>query len=259
MSGLMCRLSVQTDAARSVDLVLPATAPVAELLPTIVTLTGAPPEPGGWYLSRLGGGRVDESISLCQNMIDDGDLLVLTPGPVPPLSTRPRDAVELTATAAVSPASSSAIPQVVFLWAVVLTAVFAVRDGGAVFGSLIAAVGCVAAAVSAGRSGHPISAVLGCAAIALGAAAGSLAVPSAPSAPNVLLAAVAAISVSVVLLRGCPEALPLAAGTVGCCVPIALTAALATARHLPTGALGAAVSTVALTVLSAAPRLALSA
>ncbi|MEZ0050624.1 type VII secretion integral membrane protein EccD [Mycobacterium sp. MAA66] len=259
MSGLICRLSVQTDAARSFDLVLPATAPVAELLPTIVTLTGAPPELGGWYLSRLNGGRVDESISLCQNMIEDGELLVLTPAPVPPMSTRPRDAVELTAAAAVSPASSSAIPQMVFLWAVVLTAVFAGRHGGALFGSLAAAAGCVAAAVSAGRSDHPIGAVLGCAAIIFGSAAGFLAVPSGPSAPNALLAAVAAISASVVLLRSCPEALPVAAGTVGCCVPIALTAALATARHLPTGALGATVSTLALTVLSAAPRLALSA
>lgn len=260
MSGSMCRLSVQAGAGGAIDLVLPATPPVAELLPTIVELTGAPSDPGGWRLSRLNGRRVDESISLYQNMIDDGDLLILTSSSVPLLPARPREAAELTATTAASPEASSAIPRLVFLWAVVITALIICWHGGTVSGSLAATAGCVAAAVTAaliGRSDRPSALTLGCAAIVFGAAAGFLAVPSQPSAPNALLAAAAAMSASVVLLRICPSALPLAAGTVGCCLPIALTAALATARQLPPGAIGAMLSTVALTVLSAAPRLAL--
>lgn len=242
-----------------VDLVLPRTPPVAALLPTVVELVGA--DPGRWRLSRLGGQCLNESISLQQNMIDDGDLLVLTPAEVPPQPPRQRDVFELSATtsAAPSPGTPSAIPRVVFLWTVVLTAFIACAHGGALSGALGAAFGCLgslAAVRAISPADRPASLVLCCAAIIFAAAAGFLTVPSWPSAPNALLAATAASAVAWAVTRLHHRALTLGAATASLCVPVALTTAAATAHPLPPDALGALLSVLALTALSAAPRVA---
>jgi type VII secretion integral membrane protein EccD len=259
VSGSVCRLSVQAGEGHAVDLVLPRTPPVAALLPTIVDLAGA--EPGGWRLSRPDGRHVDDSISLQQNMIEDGDLLLLTTDEPPPLPPRQPDVFELTAATAAAPSSelSSPIPRVLFLWSVISTAAVACAHGGARSGAVCAALGCVgslAAAHATDRTDRSVSWVLCGAAIVFGVAAGFLAVPSPPSAPNVLLAAAAGSAVACAVLRLHRWALVLGAATVSLGVPVALTAAIATVHPvLPTPA-GAVLSALALTVLSAAPRLA---
>lgn len=260
MSGSVCRLSVQAGDGHAVDLVLPHTPPVAALLPTIVALTGA--EPGGWRLSRTDGRQLDQSISLRQNMIDDGDLLILSGDDLPPLSPRQLDVFELAATrpAPSPPDATSPIPGMMFLWAVVVTAAMACAHGGLPGGALAAVLGCAGCLV-AGRQADRIDAgvalLLCCAAIPFAAAAGFLAVPSRPSAPNVLLSAVAASAVAWVVVRMRRRALVLGAATVSSAAPVALTAAIAALCPLPPEAVGAALAVLALTVLSAAPRLAM--
>lgn len=258
MSESLCRLSVQADAGDPVDLALPRTAPVAALLPAIVALTGV--EPGTWRLNRTDGHYLDESISLRQNMIDDGDLLILSSEELPPLPHRPFDAFELAATTDVpSTGSPSAIPKIAFVWAVVTACAAACARGGlpgGAVGAALACAGCLAAIRPTRRADPTTVTVLCCAAIIFGASAGFLAVPSSPSAPNVLLAAVAASAVAWLVIRLHPPALVLGAATVSLCAPLALTAAPAIIRPLPTEALGAVLSTLALTALSFAPRLA---
>lgn len=258
MSGLLCRLSVQAGAGDPVDLALPRTAPVAALLPAIVALTGV--EPGTWRLNRTDGRDLDESISLRQNMIEDGDLLILSSEELPPLPPRPFDAFELAATTdAPSTGSPSAIPRIAFVWAVVVTAAAACARGGFLGTALSAALGCAGclAAIRPTRRADPATVtVLCCAAIVFGAAAGFLAVPSGPSAPNVLLATVAASTVAWLVMRLHPPALVLGAATISLCAPLAVAAVPMIIRPLPAEAPAAGVSALALTALSFAPRLA---
>jgi type VII secretion integral membrane protein EccD len=251
-------LSVQPGAGDPVDLTLSCTAPLAALLPDIVALTRV--EPGGWRLSRTDGRDLDESNSLRQNMIEDGDLLILSRDELPPLPPRPFDAFELAAaTDAPSIGAPSAIPRLAFVWAVVVTCTVTCARGGFLGGSMSAALACAGclAAIRPTRRAEPASVMtLCCAAIVFGASAGFLAVPSSPSAPNVMLATVAASAVAWLVVRLHAEALVLGAGTVSLCAPLVLTAVPAIVRSLPAEALGAGISALALTTLSFAPRLA---
>jgi len=251
-------LSVQPGASDPVDLALPRTAPVAALLPAIVALTGV--EPGGWRLCHTDGRDLDESISLRRNMIEDGDLLILSSEELPPLPPRPFDAFELAATTDAPPIGSlSAVPRIAFVWAVVIVCAAACARGGFLGGAVSAVLGCAGclASIRPTRRTDPAAAMmLCCAAIVFGATAGFLAVPSTLSAPNMMLAMVAASAVAWLVARLHPPALVLGAAAVSLCAPLALTAAPAIILPLSTEALGAGVSVLALTGLSFAPRLA---
>ncbi len=72
----------------AVDLALPRNADVGLLVPSIVDLVRrdtAPAEVGRWRLARIGGSLLDESMTLNENNVRDGDLLVLTAGEAPAL------------------------------------------------------------------------------------------------------------------------------------------------------------------------------
>src|SRR4051812_3420890 len=86
MPDSVCRLSVQ-HGPDTVDLSLPSQTPVGLLLPSIVDLVHggrvASEEGRQWYLSRVGDARLDEAVSLHDNAIHDGELLLLTTTPTP--------------------------------------------------------------------------------------------------------------------------------------------------------------------------------
>jgi len=253
MSTALLRLTVQAGDHRAVDLVLPAAPPLGALLPTIVDLAGAPH--GAWHLTCLDGRRLDDSISLRANMIDDGDLLSLIPESVAPLPCRAPDAFELTATLAASPQGDPLVSRMTFCWAIVLSAVLICARGGSPIAAAVAALCCAFAIVAAGRT---LPLLFSSIAIVLGAATGFLAVPSPPSAPNVLLAATAAALVSWIVMRLYPQNLTIGTTAVSFGMPIALTAGVATVHPLPLHALGAGLGAVAWTVLTLAPRSAVS-
>jgi type VII secretion integral membrane protein EccD len=201
----VCRLSIQSDRdgqPATVDVALPVGTPVGVLLPTIVALAGQPPResPQCWRLDRMSGPSLDESITLAENGVHDGELLVLAASdavPLGPVRWGPcRTVAEAGTAAEVTPFTS----EVACIWAAVLgsLALCTGLTGHPGIHLLIAAIGtCIAAAVAVtGRSAA--SAV---ASVSLAAATGFLTVPSGPDPANVFLAAAAATSMSLVLLR----------------------------------------------------------
>jgi type VII secretion integral membrane protein EccD len=73
---------------RRLDLVLPSTLSVAELLPELVRLGGGPPEAGelrAWSLTRPTGPDIAPSATLREAGVRDGDVLVLRHEHAPPL------------------------------------------------------------------------------------------------------------------------------------------------------------------------------
>ena len=71
----------------ALDVVLPSGIPVEELVPAIVDLIGgaASGAPKRWRLDRPVGERLEESLSLCDNGVRDGDLLILDSAEAPRL------------------------------------------------------------------------------------------------------------------------------------------------------------------------------
>ena len=71
----------------AVDVALPSGASVADLLPALVELVDERIAPDGaarrWRLNRLAGGSLEESLSLTDNGVQDGEFLILTPDDAP--------------------------------------------------------------------------------------------------------------------------------------------------------------------------------
>jgi type VII secretion integral membrane protein EccD len=201
----VCRLSVQSDQDGqpvTVDMALPSGTPVGVLLPTIVALTEQPSGeyPQCWRLDRVSGPSLDESITLAENGVHDGELLVLATSDAPALGVVRWGAFRSTAEAGSPGGSSPAMAGVACIWAAVLAslALCANPIGLSSIHLLVAAIGaCIAAAVTITGQGTA-SAV---ASVSLAAATGYLTVPSGPGPANVFLAVAAAASMSLVLLR----------------------------------------------------------
>src|ERR1700738_447659 len=86
MPDPLCRLSIQ-HGPHTVELALPKEPPVGLLLPSIVDLVhrgGVDIDEGRqWHLSRVGQEGLDAAVSLHDNPIRDGELLLLTTTPTP--------------------------------------------------------------------------------------------------------------------------------------------------------------------------------
>lgn len=84
------------------DLVLPADRPLGELVPSIVdAVFTETPGPRHWQLTRIGGHRLEPSLSLRDNAVADGDLVLLTELVLP--SPRPLPTEDSVLVAAGSP------------------------------------------------------------------------------------------------------------------------------------------------------------
>lgn len=255
------RIRIQADRGGdpvAVDLALPSATPVGELLPAIVALVEAPTAPDavvrGWRLDRITGGPLSESLSLRDNAIHDGDLLILAPEHAPPLGLmRLEPCREVAATRLASPVTGAPLPGMAGILAAVLAAVVLAWSGVAGHSAanlIVAAIGACAAAAAAFTTGHPT--VPGVAAVALAAATGFLAVPSGPAAPNVFLAAAAAFAATLVVQRLSELPSPAWSATAS----LAVLVALGTVVAMPVAMVGAVLSTASLGLLTLAPRIA---
>ena len=230
---------------------LPAGMPVAALLPAIVELAGQPPSesPQGWRLDRIGGPTMDELITLGDNDVHDGDILVLAPSDAPPLGLLQWDPCRTVAEAGSSPDAGSVRSEVSCVWAAVVGSLALCwgAAGQLAIHLLIAAIGtCTAAGFAiAGRSAAP-----GLASVPLAAAAGFLAVPSGPGAANVFLAAVAAATMSLLMLRWVDDGSSTLAATACFSTLVAVTGVAPVVGAVPVATVGAALTVVALGALA---------
>lgn len=247
------RITVHADGAggrQAYDLVVCAHTPVAELLPGLVDVVAGDAEGGvRWRLSHTMGPPLDESMSLTDNGIHDGDVAILT-------SDRGRVhgllAVEPVRAIAGAGGRVSGIALVDLCWAWLMLTVSVVMSGS---GSLADAgvIACCAAATCwravAGR--RPALAVTG---VTVAGAAGFTAVPSVAAAPNVLLGAAVVFAASATMSRLVREART-ALTAVGSAAALAVAVAAVTAGYaLPLAAAGVAMTVGGFALLTVAPR-----
>ncbi len=274
------RVSLYADAL-NVDLTLPAAVPVAALLPPIrdvlATHTGFGYEvraPQRYQLSCPGMDPLDSSMTLAENDIHDGAVLVLTrsstelPAPVVDDSAQ---AVSVTLAAVARPWTRRAArltAAAVTAWLASLGGALLVRNtfslglshqaGAGAVG--VAGCGALLAAVIAHRvyRDEITGLTFGLLATGFAGIAGFLAVPDGPGAPNVLLAAMAAGvgSVSARWLTGCGF---VTFTTVACvAMSIAGAALAAVITTVPMHVIGALSVLVSMGLLEAAARISIA-
>jgi type VII secretion integral membrane protein EccD len=260
----VCRLSIQTgsdDDVRTVDVAVCAQTPVEMLLPAVNDVAQLwPPAHGthGWRLDRPVGGPLDDSMSLEANGVRDGELLVLTAVHAPSPRSIFWEPARAVASAGSPPHDCDwELRAAVCMWAVLVAGAALAWSGVTTHAAghlIVAACGAFAVCWAALLARSPTLSVAGA---TLAAAAGFLAVPSGPSAPNVLLAASAASAVAVVMKRLTGGASAALTATATCSALIAAATAAATFAVLPVATLGAALTTGALGLLELAPRVAI--
>ncbi|WP_454788755.1 type VII secretion integral membrane protein EccD [Mycolicibacterium lutetiense] len=249
----------------TVDLSLPAAMTVGELLPWIVDTLGAGDgTPRRWQLAHLSGHSLDESATLVQNDVHDGDLLVLAGARENPTPDRsPTAALTVDPTEDALPAG---LRVAACLWACALGVVALTWAGLASQGlDRIAVAATVAAAVTGvavaaprfGLSSAKV-ATLNVAALAHVAVLGFLVVPAGPAPANFFLAATAAGSLGAVLMRvsGCGTEILLAVVTVAGVVAVATGFAALWPSATPV--LGSLVSALGVGLLPLTPRLSIA-
>jgi type VII secretion integral membrane protein EccD len=255
----VCRLSIQSDRdgqPATVDVALPVGTPVGALLPAIVALAGQPSResPQCWRLDRMSGSSLDESNTLAENDVHDGELLVLATSDAEPLGLLRWGPCRTVAEAGSEGETTPLLSEVACIAAAALASLalctgFTGHQG---IHLLVAAIGtCIAAAVAVtGRTAA--SAV---ASVSLAAATGFLAVPSGPGPANVFLAAAAAASMSLVLLRWTdhwPSTL-VATACLSALVAVAVITPLVAV--VPVGTVGTVLAVAALGVLAMSGRM----
>ena len=270
MPDALCWLSV-AHGPHTVDVALPMDAPVGTLLPSIVDLvhqgTVAADEARQWHLSRVGDQRLDEAMSLEDNAIRDGDLLLLTTKAAPAAVWSQDDpwhaAVDTMDARRPPPRAVSAVvclcTAVIGAAALVWSGAVTHAIGHVITAGVMAAVAAVAVVAMRRAHADPVlSVALSVITIVFAAAAGFLAVPAGPSMASSLLATAVACSTSVLLLRVTQ------CGAI-CLTALAALTALTSAASacgviwsLPIPTTGAALSVLSLGTLGLAARLSLA-
>lgn len=266
MPDTLCRIAVHLigpDGPTAVDLVLPAYSPLGELLPSIVEVAfGASPPPRHWYLSHAAGPALDTSLSLRDNDVRDGDMLVLATRRIAAprrLPTEPCGVVAADAGLGATASHRAAVTAAGLLGAVVSAAALIMcGDAGSgmwpLFSAAAAAVGAAGASVVAGRGDRHVSTMLDSAAAIFAMAAGVLAVPGAPWQAVFLLSSAAALAISMVLLRMAADDAVLA-GLAAFSAAAAASATMCLSLMSGPAVAGAALAVVSLGALSVAPKL----
>lgn len=250
----------------AVDLTLPADSPIAVLIPPIVDVvlngSATAAAPLRWHLARIGGRPLDTSMTLRENDVHDGDLILLTadPGPLP--RSRPGDASAIVAEVANPLPTQWPGAFTVSGIAVTIVSAAALAATGLAAGSTMhlwtAATLSAAGATSAvliGRPAHRMSLVVSVAAVSFAMVTGFLAVPDASWAPKLLLTATPAFAVSILLLHMARRAPTVLASFAAATCALAATGAIGMSAELSFRALGATLTVLSLAALSGAPKL----
>lgn len=270
----LCRLTVRAHRlglTAAVDVALPARLEIGEMLPAVVDLVGEPKEATGWdvaepwRLSRLDGSALDESMTLHENGIRDGDVLLLsTEALIPQRSFNDLSHYVVDASASVDRdrGGSRRIGALSCFWSAGFGAAALVWQSHATVGSRAVVAGIVAlmataAAIVASRvDAQPLPTLtLGMAAAAFGAVAGFLMVPGGPAPPNFFLAATVCSAVSTVLLHVTSRGTTLFITIATVSTVAAIATAIVAIWPAPTRAVGAVLAAASLAMLSAAAKL----
>ncbi|MCT7658117.1 type VII secretion integral membrane protein EccD [Mycobacterium deserti] len=264
-----CRLTVQHcvgDDLTAVDLALPRAMQVGQLLPAIVDIvsgaTVLPLTPHRWRLSRLGGPRLDETKTLAENDIRDGDLLLLTATDPPPPVWVAADPCHTVANIAdTGTEHDSRIVAIIGCLVSNCCAAAALAWSSAAPVAHLTGAACLALGAAAGavtmrraRNDESLATTLSVVAVVFAAVTGALAVPAGPAAAHALLAASAAFSVSTLLARLAQAGRTWLTATATVALASAAVALATLNWNLSSAATGAVLATLALAVLSVAPR-----
>lgn len=272
MPDSLCRLTVAAcseDAHCAVDLALPADMYIGQLMPAILDIVHCdsvlPVTGRRWWLSRLGDSPLDESMTLNDNNIRDGDVLLLTatePSAPERVVCDPSHALARHGSGGGGPILRTVPAICCVLLCAVGAATLAWSAARTPSAAHIATGACVAVAAVVGavvvRRRHYLSVPLSLIAVFFAAAVGFLAVPPGPPGTGLLLACAAAFAAAILMLRvtGCGRICLTAIATVS-----ALTGAVAIAVvmwGLQANAAGAALATISLATLGVAPRLSMA-
>jgi type VII secretion integral membrane protein EccD len=258
----VCRLSIQVERGDQhvvVDVALPSGAPLGTLLPDIVELAGQTSDewPRGWRLDRTSGASLDESITLAENGVHDGEVLVLAASDAPPLGLARWDPCRLVADTGLPTAEGRPFPfELISAWTAVVGAV-ALCTGVTGHSGIHLLVAAIATCVAVALAVTVPSPAAGVAAASLASATGFLAVPSGPGAANVFLAAVAATSVAALMLRWADDASSTLVATV-CFSALAAVAVIPPVlAAVPVAVVGATLTVAALGLLTVSGRAAI--
>jgi type VII secretion integral membrane protein EccD len=268
----LCRVAVQThgvDCSFAADLVLPNGIELGELIPTVVGIVAGDAETDTitrrWVVSRLDGSVLDESKTLHENGVRDGDVLILTTTDIRPLVDGAHDLCHAVADSSGSEHNSrlaQRMSAVACLWFTGVGVVSLASSGQASMYSRAGIAALVAAAAGAGSmvagrvAADPLPALaLGITAASFAAVAGFLAVPGGPAPPNFLLAAVVGVAVTFALRHVNQPAATCFTAIAAFCATAAITAAIVTIWPVPAATIGAMLTAASLALLSAATKL----
>lgn len=259
----------------AVDVTLPAGIPVAALIPAVVDILGVDHpdhEALRYRLSAPGASGLDPSMTLAQQDIGDGAILVLSRRSAPLPAPRYFDvaeAVSATLHTATTPGSGASRAGAARLIGAAAAMLFAAVGGLLIvrnaFGSN--ADRDVTALVSAGALALGLAAIahrgyrdstaglaMSLIATAFAAVAGFVAVPGAPGAPNVLLAAAVAGVAAVVAMRVSGCGVITLTAVAGCAVVIALAGLVGVVTAAPLRVVASAAALVSVGLLPVAAR-----
>lgn len=265
MGDPLCRVSIHS-AARpgAVDLVLPRHAEVGLLLPDIVDLvTGdrtADAAPQGWRLDRLCGARCDESMTLLECGVSDGEVMMLSPVGAPAPGPLPEDPFRTVCDTAAGPDPHREVPAVLWacpgLVAVIALGYSGTRGGAPMVAAGTAALSAAACFVAAWRQ-DAMRTILHLLAVGFIGLAGFLAVPVAGGVPGVALGASAGCAAAVWLRRTAGGDLWLLTGVATACAAVAVVTVFALLVPVGITASGAALGMLSLGLLGASARITL--
>jgi type VII secretion integral membrane protein EccD len=269
MPGSLCRLTVACctdDTHRAVDVELPADIDIGRLLPQIVdivqpdaaSMTGL-----DWRLSRLGQPPIDESETLNDNDVRDGDVLLLTttePSVAQWASCDPCHAMAADGTAAPAPRVLAAISCVLLCGlgaAVLVWPAAGVATTGRLVVATSLAIAAVAGTIAATRlhTDTGICVALSLIAVLYAGGVGVLTVRSGTAVSGLLLASAAVFAASILVLRvtGCGRIYLTATATLSALSVAAAAASVSWGLGL--NGCGAMLVALSLSTLAFAPRL----
>ena len=245
------------------DLALPAGCPLGVLMPAMVeAVAGATPaQPLRWYASRLAGDRLDGALTLDEQGVADGELIVVSSArPVAAQRVHGDTAAAVLAVAEHRTVETCRVAPWVGLLGCVAAASALMWPGSpstVLHFWVAAALSAVAAAAALARCGSGAEPA-GSAAVVFAACAGRLAVPEAPWPATLLLTASAVLVMSTLVLRTACRSSTLVAALLTASACVITVAAVCTVTTPPVPAAGAALTVLAVAGLSLAPKLAVT-
>jgi type VII secretion integral membrane protein EccD len=270
MPDSLCPLTVavcSADTHCAIDLTLPADMHIGQLLPQIVDIVHRDADPDtarDWQLSRLGDLPMNDSMTLNDNNVRAGEVLMLTTVEHPVtqwVDYDPCKAMAVTGTAVaptlrILPAICCVLLGGFGALALVLAALRFATTTGLFTGTCLAVAAAVGAAVVRRVHGDPLTCVpLSLIAVLYAGAIGFLSVPPGSHASGLLFASAVMLFATILLSRvtGCGITCLTALATV--CAVVAVISAATVTWNLQLSAGGAALVTLSLATLAFAPRL----